>query len=296
MKKHLIALFALIVGLSPMANAYRDLETGTFLTRDPIGFADGPNVYCYVHCNPITHFDPLGLKINVQVLPLNTTMQYTKVKISTQGKRVKKKVNLTGFSDASVDSVKSDTQLALNYVAQVSEASDKLKALINNPNYQLDIKVHNTPDSPAIVFQQNGKNAGRVLWNPKASLEVPNGKQSPAMALFHEIGHGYQHMKKHISALFGSAKTRKQGVLARSAIENVNTDLEERVARELGEPHRKRYADAKGVKFDAVSSTFSEKKGAAPSLPSTFQFPQEDKVETQFKIDDQGDVVSDSNP
>jgi RHS repeat-associated protein len=41
---------------------YRDLETGTFLTRDPIGYADGPNVYCYVHCNPITKFDALGLK------------------------------------------------------------------------------------------------------------------------------------------------------------------------------------------------------------------------------------------
>jgi uncharacterized protein RhaS with RHS repeats len=40
---------------------YRDLETGTFLTRDPIGYRDGPNVYCYVHCNPITHFDAFGL-------------------------------------------------------------------------------------------------------------------------------------------------------------------------------------------------------------------------------------------
>ena len=36
-------------------------ETGTFLTRDPIGYWDGPNVYCYVHCNPITHFDAFGL-------------------------------------------------------------------------------------------------------------------------------------------------------------------------------------------------------------------------------------------
>ncbi len=41
---------------------YRDLETGTFLTRDPIGYADGPNVYCYVHCNPITRFDAFGLE------------------------------------------------------------------------------------------------------------------------------------------------------------------------------------------------------------------------------------------
>ncbi len=26
----------------------RRLATGTFLTRDPIGYKDGPNVYCYV--------------------------------------------------------------------------------------------------------------------------------------------------------------------------------------------------------------------------------------------------------
>ena len=40
---------------------YRDLETGTFINRDPIGYWDGPNMYCYVHCNPITHFDAYGL-------------------------------------------------------------------------------------------------------------------------------------------------------------------------------------------------------------------------------------------
>jgi RHS repeat-associated protein len=49
------------LGLLNEGMRYRDLETGTFLTRDPIGYKDGPNVYCYVHCNPITKFDPLGL-------------------------------------------------------------------------------------------------------------------------------------------------------------------------------------------------------------------------------------------
>jgi RHS repeat-associated protein len=49
------------LGLLNEGFRYRDLETGTFLTRDPIGYADGPNVYCYVHCNPITKFDALGL-------------------------------------------------------------------------------------------------------------------------------------------------------------------------------------------------------------------------------------------
>jgi RHS repeat-associated protein len=41
---------------------YRDLQTGTFLTRDPAGFVDGPNLYTYVRQNPWTKFDPLGLK------------------------------------------------------------------------------------------------------------------------------------------------------------------------------------------------------------------------------------------
>ena len=40
---------------------YRDLVTGTFITRDPAGFVDGPNMYSYVRQNPWTFFDPLGL-------------------------------------------------------------------------------------------------------------------------------------------------------------------------------------------------------------------------------------------
>ena len=40
---------------------YRDPSTGTFLTRDPLGFMAGPNMYTYVRQNPWTHFDPEGL-------------------------------------------------------------------------------------------------------------------------------------------------------------------------------------------------------------------------------------------
>jgi RHS repeat-associated protein len=40
---------------------YRDLETGVFLSRDPAGFVDGPNVYTYVQQNPWTKNDPEGL-------------------------------------------------------------------------------------------------------------------------------------------------------------------------------------------------------------------------------------------
>jgi len=40
---------------------YRDLESGLFISRDPLGFVDGPNVYTYVRQNPWSAFDPLGL-------------------------------------------------------------------------------------------------------------------------------------------------------------------------------------------------------------------------------------------
>ncbi len=41
---------------------YRDLQTGEFITRDPAGFVDGPNLYAYVGQNPWSKFDPEGLK------------------------------------------------------------------------------------------------------------------------------------------------------------------------------------------------------------------------------------------
>jgi RHS repeat-associated protein len=40
---------------------YRDLETGVFITRDPAGLVDGPNLYAYVQQNPWSGFDPQGL-------------------------------------------------------------------------------------------------------------------------------------------------------------------------------------------------------------------------------------------
>ena len=40
---------------------YRDLATGVFISRDPAGFVDGPNVYTYVKQNPWSAFDSEGL-------------------------------------------------------------------------------------------------------------------------------------------------------------------------------------------------------------------------------------------
>lgn len=40
---------------------YYDPATGRWTTPDPIGFADGPNLYAYVKNSPLTHFDAYGL-------------------------------------------------------------------------------------------------------------------------------------------------------------------------------------------------------------------------------------------
>jgi RHS repeat-associated protein len=40
---------------------YRDLETMVWLSRDPAGFVDGPNLYAYVKQNPWSKFDARGL-------------------------------------------------------------------------------------------------------------------------------------------------------------------------------------------------------------------------------------------
>ena len=48
-------------GLVCYGYRYYKPSTGRWLNRDPIGEHDGPNVYAYVHNNPINQIDPFGL-------------------------------------------------------------------------------------------------------------------------------------------------------------------------------------------------------------------------------------------
>jgi RHS repeat-associated protein len=47
---------------------YRNLETDVFISRDPLGMVDCPNLYTYVNQNPWTHLDADGLSIWTKVL------------------------------------------------------------------------------------------------------------------------------------------------------------------------------------------------------------------------------------
>jgi len=48
-------------GLSLLTHRYYDPGTGRFLTRDPMGYGGGINLYGYVGNNPVNVWDPLGL-------------------------------------------------------------------------------------------------------------------------------------------------------------------------------------------------------------------------------------------
>jgi RHS repeat-associated protein len=53
-------------GLVLLTHRFYDPETGRFLTRDPIGYEGGINLYAYVGGNPVNWTDPLGWKKQVK--------------------------------------------------------------------------------------------------------------------------------------------------------------------------------------------------------------------------------------
>ena len=48
-------------GLSAFGLRYYDPKIGRWITPDPAGFADGPNLYAYVHNSPLLYWDQFGL-------------------------------------------------------------------------------------------------------------------------------------------------------------------------------------------------------------------------------------------
>lgn len=51
-----------VEGVTHMRNRDYVIELGRFLQRDPLSIADGPNLYSYVHGDPINNWDPYGLR------------------------------------------------------------------------------------------------------------------------------------------------------------------------------------------------------------------------------------------
>jgi RHS repeat-associated protein len=55
-------------GLVLLTHRFYDPETGRFLTRDPLGYAGGINLYGYVQDNPVNWVDPEGYDPGTDIL------------------------------------------------------------------------------------------------------------------------------------------------------------------------------------------------------------------------------------
>ena len=56
-----VGIFTESDNLYYMRARYYDAEVGRFISEDPAGFIDGPNLYAYVGGNPVNAVDPTGL-------------------------------------------------------------------------------------------------------------------------------------------------------------------------------------------------------------------------------------------
>jgi len=99
---------------------YRDLETGSFITKDPAGFVDGPNLYTYVRQNPWTSFDPEGL--DEQTISAQADPNYTPPPNPFAGKV---SLNIGGLGPAQQNQDEKPEETARDQDLQ--SESDKLK-------------------------------------------------------------------------------------------------------------------------------------------------------------------------
>jgi RHS repeat-associated protein len=141
---------------------YRDLETGVWLSRDPAGFVDGPNVYAYVKQNPWTGWDPHGLQ------------------------EEKKQTNIASHE---VEPSSTDVRL-INGVYNLSDSARVVYNQAHDFGYRVQImekgtvgRMNNDPNAIATVR----KEAKTIFVETTSSSDVPD--LAKGTAVFHEAFH-----------------------------------------------------------------------------------------------------------
>jgi RHS repeat-associated protein len=153
---------------------YRDLETGTFITRDPIGFKDGPNLYTYVKQNPWTKIDPHGLWL----LPMDEKTQKIVNNVRMADKRLAQIVTELEKSPHPFE-ISASLSNGKGYGERGEFSPGTLK-----PSGKAidDARLAKSDD------RYNGKGmGGRIMTVSEASSD---GK-SPEATMAHELGHAF---------------------------------------------------------------------------------------------------------
>ncbi|MGJ8676364.1 MAG: CHAP domain-containing protein [Akkermansiaceae bacterium] len=123
---------------------YRDLEFGIFLTRDPMGFVDGPNVYTYVRQNPWTMFDPLGLRAETN----DESAELKKLDEEAANDRRSEKVHRDA---AGLDENKASKAELLKKADQFGDKAEKLENSARNIRDMVDRMTDDSPDVSKVI-------------------------------------------------------------------------------------------------------------------------------------------------
>lgn len=183
---------------SPLTHAYRDLETGTFLTRDPIGYADGPNTYCYVRCNPITLFDAFGLKIDWDSLPPadRAVLDELRAEDSVFNKQIQAlddSPHEWKFDNGMEDSNRIDAMFDQSgNQLDINDPDSAVKMDPSRTTYQKEyspgIKNENLTDSKGADTPGKGS-GGTISWSAGKSVTGQDGTFDDKSVLAHETQH-----------------------------------------------------------------------------------------------------------
>ena len=126
-------------GLLCLTHRYYDPGTGKFLTRDPIGYSGGMNLYGFAEGNPVNESDPNGTSVLSFVLEQGAkrlTKGILKNFLETQIKRKVEKIAIKQFSkrfgkeafdaSAQVDSILNDQwwEVGIGFIPVVGDAFD----------------------------------------------------------------------------------------------------------------------------------------------------------------------------
>jgi RHS repeat-associated protein len=205
---------------------FRDLETGVFLTRDPIGYGDGPNVYCYVHCNPITSFDAFGLNAiyNTDGDLLHederTNDDGIQLAYTSSGEVYNKVTGLYDFADIQYAGTRDEFESSAKDVKQSSQRSadsDAGKTSSSTLNYTASLA-----DLSAVV---TARELTRIIENHKGALGLlADGSGNIQLTAFPEaMGTGMTSMTKLKTVVSAGGNIISVGSAGLHGIETVDS-------------------------------------------------------------------------
>lgn len=147
-------------GLVYFGQRYYCSSLGRWITTDPIGYKDGPNLYAYVHNNPLTCIDAFGLYTEEEELtktaPIeNREKKFSKLTSIPELEYIKKRSYEREKTQRHDLGLPNPTELAItivngihSLVKNLKEVSHKISAMAGDINIHM---VHNAPRGAVIT-------------------------------------------------------------------------------------------------------------------------------------------------